>query len=708
MSVPFGTASMSRFSPDGTLLAVGGVVHAADAKGSRSQSIRVRVWEVPTGRVVGEMEWDVVAGLFAWSPDSRRLAVQRPNGEMMIWEPRTDGRVSWLAAGAPLFSPDGSRVAISGKAAVSIFKTATGDRIAERPGFATAMSFVESGGLVIQQGSAQLIWNPESGEEKGLGSASEKVLATSADGHVVAVEMQDGVSLRDSLTRAEHARFVLPGVATSDFHLSRDGGCLLFHDPREFGRLRVWDAATGKFLPGTHEPGSHLTAHFLGLDVDGGWRGNIEPVAEAPWPSSSHFSSDGAWVAVEGGIGEQQVFVCDVATGERVAALKRASRPEWSADGRWLAASGEGNLQLGGGAGIGGQMMVEVWEVARNVTEQRLPNPVYDIHWRADSRRLAVGRTLWDVETRVGRTVLHNAPQERNVEALRFLPNGEVWAIESHIPWNQPMRFFELSPGNRTVEIPNRGYLCAPAFSPDGKTVLVSTSANTPANAAPASGQFELWSLSEGKSLTTWPVKYIDRHNSRSTVFSPDGKFVASGEFLDQGIEIREVATGVQLKHLHRPERNSELRITFDRIGSLFGRPIPTYFAEWNVFRIAFSPDSRFVISCADNHALIRDVATGQELADCHAGPWTNSFVSLAISADGRTIATGDQGRMIRLWEIPTGRELAGWEAHAAPVTSLAFSPDGKTLASGGRDGALRLWNLPAIRRELGKMGLDW
>ena len=39
---------------------------------------------------------------------------------------------------------------------------------------------------------------------------------------------------------------------------------------------------------------------------------------------------------------------------------------------------------------------------------------------------------------------------------------------------------------------------------------------------------------------------------------------------------------------------------------------------------------------------------------------------------------------MIRLWELPTGRALARWEAHEASVTALAFRPDGRTLVSGG------------------------
>jgi WD40 repeat protein len=63
---------------------------------------------------------------------------------------------------------------------------------------------------------------------------------------------------------------------------------------------------------------------------------------------------------------------------------------------------------------------------------------------------------------------------------------------------------------------------------------------------------------------------------------------------------------------------------------------------------------------------------------------------------------------MVRLWEIPTGRSLAEWEAHEATVTALAFNPRGPTLVSGSADGTLKLWDLPAIRRELNEFGLDW
>lgn len=86
----------------------------------------------------------------------------------------------------------------------------------------------------------------------------------------------------------------------------------------------------------------------------------------------------------------------------------------------------------------------------------------------------------------------------------------------------------------------------------------------------------------------------------------------------------------------------------------------------------------------------------------------SGSVLSLAVSPDGKLLATGGADRTIHLWEVPTGRELAQWEAHDSGVTALAFPPDGKTLVSGGGVGALKLWNLPLIRNELAALGLDW
>src|SRR5262249_27204237 len=52
-------------------------------------------------------------------------------------------------------------------------------------------------------------------------------------------------------------------------------------------------------------------------------------------------------------------------------------------------------------------------------------------------------------------------------------------------------------------------------------------------------------------------------------------------------------------------------------------------------------------------------------------------------SPDGRTLATGGRDRIVRLWDVSTGRPKEEMTGHHGQVLSLCFSPDGKTLASG-------------------------
>jgi WD40 repeat protein len=71
-------------------------------------------------------------------------------------------------------------------------------------------------------------------------------------------------------------------------------------------------------------------------------------------------------------------------------------------------------------------------------------------------------------------------------------------------------------------------------------------------------------------------------------------------------------------------------------------------------------------------------------------------------------IAIGGSSRAIYLLDTTSGRELARWQAHDAPLSAPAFSPDGKTLVSGGRDGTLKLWDIPSIRKELSALNMGW
>jgi WD40 repeat protein len=76
---------------------------------------------------------------------------------------------------------------------------------------------------------------------------------------------------------------------------------------------------------------------------------------------------------------------------------------------------------------------------------------------------------------------------------------------------------------------------------------------------------------------------------------------------------------------------------------------------------------------------------------------------ALAWSPDGETLASGGPDRVVRLWSIAAGAEVAALEGHSGPIQALAFSPAGDVLASGGRSargaGEVLLWRASPLEQ---------
>ncbi len=116
------------------------------------------------------------------------------------------------------------------------------------------------------------------------------------------------------------------------------------------------------------------------------------------------------------------------------------------------------------------------------------------------------------------------------------------------------------------------------------------------------------------------------------------------------------------------------------------------------VATIAFSPDSRFILSGSNDRTIkLWEVSSGREIRTFRG--IDADVTAVAYSPDGRIALAGYMNGRLAFWEVSTGRKIRSFKAHSSWIQEVAFSPDGKKAISGSSNRNVKVWRVSSGAR---------
>jgi WD40 repeat protein len=248
----------------------------------------------------------------------------------------------------------------------------------------------------------------------------------------------------------------------------------------------------------------------------------------------------------------------------------------------------------------------------------------------------------------------------KQVNAIARTPGGEHVVSVSQ---DRTMKVWDGSTGDLLHTREHLGWAQSLTLSDDGLIVLTGSLLH-----------LAIWDVATGQRLADIPVHDVD--GIRSLVRSPDNRYFVLGS------------------------AQGDLYYFFDGQW-IQGGPLSGHADAINM--MAMAPDAQWLAS-ASQDATVRlwDLTTNEHRVLAHDTP----VFAVCFTTDGRSVVSGADDGVIRLWNTLTATETARFTAHDGWVLGLAVLPDGRHLISAGEDASLAIWDL-TDHRLVTRVGLD-
>jgi WD40 repeat protein len=262
---------------------------------------------------------------------------------------------------------------------------------------------------------------------------------------------------------------------------------------------------------------------------------------------------------------------------------------------------------------------------------------------------------LWDVSSGEQTGSLYHS---EGLRAAAFSPDGHLILVHGH----QSLVIWEVSSSRQIATLHDESFILGAAFSPDGRIAVGSNGLG-----------FYLWDFA-GQ-----PQHHLFQNSGRiwSVEFSPDGHMAVSANRADP-LRLWDVSTGEQIGSL--PHEGDQITARFSPDGRLV--------------LIAREVSDRLVVHSGEIE--LWDVATCKRLRVLRM---LFPARAIAFSPDSRFLLTGSR-HTAQLWDIALGNEISV-SYHPRDTVVVGFSQEGRIALTASEDGTARLFDVAALQLHL-------